>query len=44
MRRRAMMEEDILNKLTYGVQWFSNMSDPHLIRIGNMTYHKTLPI
>lgn len=44
MRRRAMMEEDILNKLTYGVQWFSDMSDPHLIRIGNMTYHKTLPI
>ena len=30
--------------LAYGVQWTKGQSDPHLIRIGNMAFHKTLPI
>lgn len=35
---------DILDLLTYGVEWDPNVADPVLTRIGNMTYHKTLPI
>lgn len=30
--------------LTYGVEWESNVSDPHLTRIGNPNLHKSLPI
>ena len=30
--------------LAYGVEWDTTSSDPHLIRIGNMSLHKTLPI
>lgn len=30
--------------LAYGVEWDTESSDPHLIRIGNMSFHKTLPI
>ena len=30
--------------LAYGVQWSEDSADPHLIRIGNMSMHKTLPI
>ena len=33
--------EDIL---AYGVEWNTTVSDPQLIRIGNMSLHKTLPI
>lgn len=33
--------EDILS---YGVQWNTLESDPHLARIGNPIFHKTLPI
>lgn len=29
---------------SYGVSWKPNVSDPHLTRVGNMTYHKSLPI
>lgn len=28
----------------YGVEWNVNVADPHLTRIGNMSFHKTLPI
>lgn len=28
----------------YGVEWDVNVDDPHLTRIGNMSFHKTLPI
>lgn len=29
---------------SYGVSWKPNVADPHLTRVGNMTYHKSLPI
>ena len=29
---------------SYGVSWKPNVGDPHLTRVGNMTYHKSLPI
>ena len=38
---------DILNLedlWAYGVEWDENIADPHLTRIGNMSYHRTLPI
>ena len=34
----------IINLLAYGVQWNTNVADPHLTRIGNMALHQTLPI
>lgn len=33
-----------LDSLTYGVEWDINVADPTLTRVGNMYYHKTLPI
>lgn len=30
--------------VAYGVEWDTEVADPHLTRIGNMTFHKTLPI
>lgn len=30
--------------MSYGVQWDINQADPHLTRVGNMSFHKTLPI
>ena len=30
--------------LAYGVKWDTEVADPHLTRIGNMSLHKTLPI
>lgn len=30
--------------LAYGVEWDTEVVDPHLTRIGNMSLHKTLPI
>lgn len=30
--------------LAYGVEWDINVADPHLTRIGNMSFHRTLPI
>ena len=30
--------------VAYGVEWDENVADPHLTRIGNMSFHKTLPI
>lgn len=35
---------EVLDLLSYGVEWKPNVGDPVLTRIGNMTYHKTLPI
>ena len=34
----------LLDTMTYGVSWKPNIADPHLTRVGNMTYHKSLPI
>lgn len=31
-------------EFSYGVSWKPNVADPVLTRVGNMTYHKTLPI
>ena len=30
--------------LAYGVEWDTKVTDPRLTRIGNMSFHKTLPI
>lgn len=30
--------------VSYGVSWKPDVADPQLTRVGNMTYHKTLPI
>lgn len=30
--------------LAYGVEWDTEVADPHLTRIGNMSLHKSLPI
>lgn len=35
---------NVLDLLSYGVSWKPNVADPALTRVGNMTYHKTLPI
>ena len=35
---------NVLDLLTYGVEWKPNVADPVLTRVGNMNYHKTLPI
>ena len=34
----------VINQLAYGVEWDINVADPHITRIGNMDYHRTLPI
>lgn len=43
--------EDVINMfsnledvLAYGVQFDTTVADPHLTRIGNMSFHKSLPI
>ncbi len=35
---------DIINIVSYGVEWDINVSDPVLTRVGNMSYHRSLPI
>lgn len=35
---------NVLDLLSYGVEWKPNVADPVLTRVGNMNYHKTLPI
>ena len=37
-------ELEILDLKTYGVFWKPEVADPALTRVGNMTYHRTLPI
>lgn len=49
---RAITAEDlpddikvsILDLLSYGISWKPNVGDPVVTRVGNMSYHKTLPI
>lgn len=49
---RAITAEDlpddikfnVLDLMSYGVSWKPNVGDPVLTRVGNMSYHKTLPI
>lgn len=38
------LKKNNLDKLTYGVSWKTTQTDPHVTRIGNMQYHKDLPI
>lgn len=35
---------DVLDQLSYGVSWKPDVADPALTRVGNMEYHRTLPI
>lgn len=37
-------KDGIIDLLSYGVSWTPNVADPVLTRVGNMSYHKTLPI
>lgn len=41
---KDLPEDIVLDLLSYGVYWKPNVGDPVLTRVGNMTYHKTLPI
>ena len=47
---RAITVEDlpndinILDLMSYGISWKPNVADPVVTRVGNMSYHKTLPI
>lgn len=36
--------QDVLDLVAYGVEWDINVADPHLTRIGNLSFHRTLPI
>ena len=38
------LKVNVLDLLSYGVSWKPNVGDPFLTRVGNMTYHRTLPI
>lgn len=37
-------EDLVLNLMSYGVSWKPGIADPVVTRVGNMSYHKTLPI
>lgn len=39
-----IIEQYKLDKLTYGVQWNTGIADPVITRIGNMQFHRDLPI
>lgn len=49
---RAIAAEDlpddikvsVLDLMSYGISWKPNVADPVVTRVGNMSYHKTLPI
>ena len=46
---RAITAEDLpddikLDLMSYGISWKPNVADPVVTRVGNMSYHKTLPI
>lgn len=40
----AVENINILDLVSYGVEWKPDVADPSLTRIGNVIYHKTLPI
>lgn len=35
---------NVLDIMSYGVSWKPNVADPIVTRVGNMSYHETLPI
>ena len=37
-------DDSVLYYASYGVSWKPDVADPVLTRVGNMSYHKTLPI
>lgn len=47
---RAITAEDlpddinVLDLMSYGISWKPNVADPIVTRVGNMSYHTTLPI
>lgn len=42
--RGVWADFDVIDMLSYGVEWKPNVADPVLTRIGNMNYHRSLPI
>lgn len=42
--KAAWVDYDMMDMVSYGVQWKPNVADPHLTRVGSMTLHKSLPI
>lgn len=38
------IDADTLNSMSYGVEWTEGTANSSLTRVGNMSYHKTLPI
>lgn len=36
--------DNVLDIMSYGVSWKPNVADPKVTRVGNMSYHRTLPI
>lgn len=36
--------DNVLDIMSYGISWKPNVADPVVTRVGNMSYHKTLPI
>ena len=38
------IKDTVLDNMSYGISWKPNVADPVVTRVGNMTYHKTLPI
>lgn len=41
---KDLPEDIVLDDKTYGISWLPNVGDPIVTRVGNMLYHKTLPI
>lgn len=41
---KDLPDDIILDLVSYGVSWKTNVADPVCTRVGNMNYHKTLPI
>lgn len=35
---------NVLDLMSYGISWKPNVADPRVTRVGNMSYHETLPI
>lgn len=38
------IKDTVLDNMSYGVSWEPNVADPVVTRVGNMSYHRTLPI
>lgn len=36
--------DNVLDIMSYGISWKPNVADPKVTRVGNMSYHRTLPI